>query len=578
MNIESDNSPLQVHSKKHGTLIRRGKYAAGSRRHNSKTKGISVGAREAVMMIATPAGNSKILNELTILHYDVPINILLRMVLYRWGHWCPNTLPWKHVPMWRVLAPILNASFPQIIAGERITIIRWIRSVVLCAAILTGSQWCLAADSDLDRATALMRAGKAGEAYSLLAPLEFEQAGDERYDYLLGIAALDSEHPEKATIAFERVLAVNPSFAGARLDMARAFFALGDYQRARQEFKTVLALDPPPEAKATVKQYLTAIEQREVAKRSSLTGYMESGLGYDSNITAVTNDFTAGVLAAYNIANIQATGNSVLRKSSFLFAGAGLEYTYALDEQLAVFAGLDGRQRDYQQASPFNTQTIDGHVGLTSVDGPNLLRGSLQLQSYRQDGEIPATPPASAPHMDQHSLGLNGEWRHMLDAANQVGLFGQYNRQRFPDLPVFDLDQTIAGASWLHNFSGSGKPLLYSGLLIGRDHAFNPQANGSNMGRSYQGLILFGQYTLLTTVDLYSNLDYQWRNDSSPYARSSLVAYGKDQLSDVAVGANWHFLSNWSARGQLLYTHNNSNIALYTFDRTETSVVVRRDF
>ncbi len=456
----------------------------------------------------------------------------------------------------------------------------WI-STCLLGFLLIMVSWsvvAVAADALLEQANALMRAGKANEAYGLLAPREFDQAGDEAYDYLLGIAALDSGHAEKATIALERVLAVNPNFAGARLDMARAFFALGDYARAKREFDSVLSLNPPPEAKATIKQYQTAIEQREEVKKSSLNGYLEIGLGYDSNITAVTNDFTAGVLAAYNIADIQATGNSVLRKSAFMFAGAGLNYTYALDDQLAVFAGLDGRQRDYQQDSPYNAQSVDAHLGLTAVDGPDLYRGSLQVQSYRQNGEIPAAPPAAAPRMDQQSVGINLEWRHMLDAANQVALFGQYNQQRFPDLSVFDLNQQIIGTSWLHNFDGSGKPLLYSGLLLGNDRAINLQANGSNMGRTYEGLVLFGQYSVFSTVDLYTNLDYQWRKDSSPYARSSLIAIGNDQLADLAVGANWHINSLWSARAQILYTHNNSNIALYTFERTESSVVLRREF
>ncbi|NNM80359.1 MAG: hypothetical protein HKM01_07890, partial [Gallionella sp.] len=69
-------------------------------------------------------------------------------------------------------------------------------------------------------AEALMRAGKPAEAYALLEPLEFERSGEVRFDYLLGIAALDSGKPDKATLAFERVLAVNPNYTAARLDMA----------------------------------------------------------------------------------------------------------------------------------------------------------------------------------------------------------------------------------------------------------------------------------------------------------------------------------------------------------------------
>ena len=98
------------------------------------------------------------------------------------------------------------------------------------------------ADSDarekiLLDADALIKSGKPDEAYSLLEPFEFERSGEVRFDYLLGVAALDSGKPDKATLAFERVLLVDPDFAGARMDMARAYYQLGDLQRARPNSK-----------------------------------------------------------------------------------------------------------------------------------------------------------------------------------------------------------------------------------------------------------------------------------------------------------------------------------------------------
>src|SRR5450759_1837094 len=75
-----------------------------------------------------------------------------------------------------------------------------------------------AREKPLRDAEALMKAGRPADAYNLLEPLEFERSGEVRFDYLIGIAALDSGKPDKATLAFERVLAVNPNYAGARLD------------------------------------------------------------------------------------------------------------------------------------------------------------------------------------------------------------------------------------------------------------------------------------------------------------------------------------------------------------------------
>src|SRR4030067_135559 len=66
-------------------------------------------------------------------------------------------------------------------------------------------------------ADVLVIRGKPGEAYKLLEPLEFEHSGETRFDYLIGIAALDSGMPGKETLAFESVLAGDTDYAAARL-------------------------------------------------------------------------------------------------------------------------------------------------------------------------------------------------------------------------------------------------------------------------------------------------------------------------------------------------------------------------
>ncbi|MDP2879385.1 MAG: tetratricopeptide repeat protein, partial [Sulfuricella sp.] len=202
----------------------------------------------------------------------------------------------------------------NISAGRILTVVGF------CLCLTTNG--ALAAAPELEKAEALMKQGKAAEAYSLLETMEFEKAGEVDFDYLLGIAALDSGKPDKATFVFERVLAVNPSFAGARLDMARAYFMLGDLERATTEFGAVLALNPPPAARQVAQKYLAAIEDRKKASLTRITGYVEGVAGHDSNISAATNDFSAGVLSAYRVA-LTPTGNAVQRDGGFFGLGGG---------------------------------------------------------------------------------------------------------------------------------------------------------------------------------------------------------------------------------------------------------------
>ena len=141
----------------------------------------------------------------------------------------------------------------------------------------------------LSHADMLIKSSRPAEAYKLLEPLEFEHAGEVYFDDLIGIAALDSGQPDKATLAFERVMAVDPGFKGARLDMARAYYQLGDMPRAKTEFTTVLNQNPSAGARATIQKYLAEIDARQTNKQTRLSGYVEGALGRDNNANSATS-------------------------------------------------------------------------------------------------------------------------------------------------------------------------------------------------------------------------------------------------------------------------------------------------
>jgi len=119
---------------------------------------------------------------------------------------------------------------------------------------------------DLAGPEALVCAGKAAEAFALLESCEFDRSGIPNFDHCYGDAARESAHPDKATLALERALAVNPDYVAARLDLARGYCALGDLERARIDFGVVLAQNPPPLAKLTIERSIGEIDRRTQAR------------------------------------------------------------------------------------------------------------------------------------------------------------------------------------------------------------------------------------------------------------------------------------------------------------------------
>src|SRR5258708_12393226 len=117
---------------------------------------------------------------------------------------------------------------------------RWIGVFVRYVLVfsLAACAFSALADALTDRAKRLLEQKQPKQAYDLLLPQEGARAGDPEFDYLLGVAALDSGNLERAVFALERVLAVQPNNHLARAEIARAYLDMGERDAARQQFET----------------------------------------------------------------------------------------------------------------------------------------------------------------------------------------------------------------------------------------------------------------------------------------------------------------------------------------------------
>jgi outer membrane protein len=429
----------------------------------------------------------------------------------------------------------------------------------------TAGSAAFAADVDLAKAEALMKQGKAAEAYSLLEPFEFAQAGNVRFDYLLGVAALDSGKPDKATIAFERVLAVDPNFAGARVDMGRAYYQLGDYNRARVEFETVLKQNPPPAARKLIDNYLALIDKYETAKKTVSSGYIEGTWGHDSNINFATSNSSIQVPALGNLTFIlDPTG--VKTADSYMGFGLGGEISHRVNTNLGLFAGADIRNRVNNTQDKFDSLSADVRAGVAVGQTTNMLRFGVLAGKYDLDGKN-----------NRDTSGANAEWRYLVNTANQVSAFGQYASYRFePSISVNNFDQSLFGGNWLR-VVGDGKGLVFASLFTGNEKA-PLRADG---GKDFTGLRLGGQVQLNDRAEVFAGIGaqkskYDVANASFSTPTDSVIR--DDSQYDANIGINWHYDKAWTVRPQISYIRNNSNIVIYQFDRTDISVTLRRDF
>lgn len=202
------------------------------------------------------------------------------------------------------------------------------RYLLILFAYLLGAGVAAQTSTNLELAERMVRSGQFKQAYALLQPEQFLQSGNPDFDYIFGLAALESSEPGVATLAFERVLAIVPNHGAARLDMGRAYFALGDMPRARREFDFALALNPPPAAVATMERYRAEMAMNETQLMTRRSGYIEAGFGTDSNVTQGPTNSTIFL----PFFKLSFTLNSASQKvqDEFSQLGAGGEITHRL--------------------------------------------------------------------------------------------------------------------------------------------------------------------------------------------------------------------------------------------------------
>jgi len=443
--------------------------------------------------------------------------------------------------------------------------------------------------TQLSKAQDLIQARKFKEAYKLLQPLEFEQAGNLQYDYLLGVSAANAGKPDRATIALERVVATNPGYGDARQWLGIAYFQSGDMQRSKKEFNTLLAQRPSAQVKATATQYLAAIKQQEdanglAAKKSQpyLLGNVELGYGHDSSIATVPDAYSSAYIASIGQApppdkptipsnisdNFAQLNLNVEGRVPFSTVG-----TYS-------FLSVDSNSRAYNSHSMMNSQTFNLKGGVSVTSGGDTYRFDVARRGYRQEG----TEAGYTNNSSQNSV--TGDARLMMTERDYWAFSLQYNTPRYSSSPDQDTNQTVLGTNYMHIFAREGSPLVYFGLNHTRDKAVRELANPSplvastDVSRNTNAIVFYTQYSFIKEADVTAMWMKSSRRDSKPYARAYVAEldYGKDDMRVIMLGVNWRPAPNWIVHPQWMNIKNDSNIPLYGFNKTEISLNIKREF
>jgi outer membrane protein len=379
------------------------------------------------------------------------------------------------------------------------------------------------------------------------------------FDYLLGIAANDAGESERAVFALERVLALEPQNHLARAEIARAYLALGEREAARREFETVRAQAIPEPAKESIERFLAAIRAAETTR---IEGFIELGIGYDSNVNAAT---ASSQIALPALGGIIATLDpaATRRGDAFGSLAAGINVTHRLSELWALVGSAAAAARFHAEENDFDQLTLDASLGARWSRGREALTLGAQLQSFELDYA-----------RYRETTGLVAQWQHSFDERRQASLFAQHARLHYPTQSIRDADRQVIGAAYGRVLTVTYSPVVFMSGYVGREREL--AADVPHLGHELWGVRLGGELRLGRGWRAFAAAAYEERR----YGGSEPIFLDtrQDRQTDVSAGLSYLLRPNTLVIGQLAHTDNRSNIPLNRFDRTIGSISLRFTF
>jgi tetratricopeptide (TPR) repeat protein len=389
-----------------------------------------------------------------------------------------------------------------------------------------------------------------------------ELIGDVHFDFLYGVAAISSGRVPEGLLALERHLSAVPANDRARLELARGYFLLGEYARARAEFEFVLRYNPPAGVRRNIEGFLNAMQLRDTGRRlSSARAYIEAGLGYDSNVNGGTDlDQIDLVFGSISLAGSPSQGVS----DGFGFAAVGGQQTLRVSPRFSVFAGADLDHRENFKRREFNQSNIAFNAGFTQLRGEALYRLTLGLAELRV---------ADRRYRDSLSVGGDVSWS--LGPQRTITGFAQVNDYRHAGADaVRDARAVTLGALLTQNFPGlAGAP--QAGVRLSWTAETNARLR-DDLSRDVPLLRVFGSVSPMERLRVAGGLTayaqkYRAQDLGFGSTRSD-TALNLDLTATYAVDPHWTLRAEWGS------FWNRSNQDLYDSDRHSLAVKSRYQF
>ena len=366
--------------------------------------------------------------------------------------------------------------------------------------------------------------------------------------FWIGVSAMHIGKTDLAVEKFQSMLAVDPELHRVRLELAAACFRAKRYDEARKELDRVKTAvpSPPPAVMENIERLLAAIDER--TRQFFWNARLFQGILFDDNVSAGPDERELAVVggkltlddASKKLAD-EASVTDLVGSIIYDFGGRG-GFMWNLEGSLY--------NRAYFSESQFNFFLADFTTGPWWAHQRGILKVPVGY-SYLEYGS------------DRLSQIFHFRPSYEFRFAPNISLKGSYG--------LSNTNYYASGNSDLEN-TRQRFELLPTFYLKNRNHIFTAAAayettDAESDRFSYDGPIFGVSYSTRLPFGTEVYLGYEWyRRD---YDDKPLLydVVREDEQNRIVVSLNQPFLDHFFAAFSFEYVDNDSNAALYKYDR-----------
>jgi len=388
------------------------------------------------------------------------------------------------------------------------------------------------------------------------------------------LKAVDERRLRTARERLTRLLAANPSLSRARLELARVYYLSRDYPAARSEARRVLA-DPntPPTVRATVLAFLAQIDadEQQFTARHQWAPSLYLGLMYDSNVNIgpARDVIEIGGALAPVAPDSRATADEAAVINAVITHTFNPNRRFAWGEDTGSFvwqSELNAYYRSYFSESDFNLGVLTARTGPAWV-----VPGHWRAYAALQADEI---------FLNDKRLALFASFNPGI--AWQVGedwevtLDGIVTRRHYRE------SAESGREGWYKSASVTVGRYLRQRRLLVQAGAGYPHFDADEDRFSYRGPEVFAGFNseAWTNGAVFARVGYRWYDFDGVEPLFNVQRNDDEFRAIVGVQQDFRegWLAQWSLIGSWSYTDNQSNVALYEYDRHQVSLGLSRRF